>query len=90
MAKGDGHNTSCSVAGESVIACALSAEPPRRLEPPAGKPACVVAKVEENHQSRRVIQFHLPITTDRLEIRLKTPSASVPAALFAVQCYGPV
>ena len=48
----------------------------------------VVARLEENHQSRRVIQFDLPVTTDRLVIKLTAPAKDFAAALFEVRCYG--
>jgi hypothetical protein len=49
----------------------------------------VVAEVRDNHHSRRTIHFAKPITTDSVQIRLLSSSSNVPAALFAVRCYGP-
>lgn len=49
----------------------------------------VVAEISENHQTRRVIHFDTPVTTDGLEIQLLAPSVHVPAALLALRCYGP-
>jgi hypothetical protein len=49
----------------------------------------VLAEILANHQTRRVVRFDAPITTDLLEIQLLAPSIHVPAALFAVRCYGP-
>ena len=48
----------------------------------------VLAEVQDNHESHKVIRFDPPITTDRLEILLSAPSPEVPAALFEVRCYG--
>lgn len=47
----------------------------------------VVAEITANHQTRRTITFESPITTQRLEIQILTPSIHVPAALFAVRCF---
>jgi len=47
-----------------------------------------VAEVHGNHRTRRVITFEKPVTTDCLEIQLLAPSLHVPAALFAVRCFG--
>jgi hypothetical protein len=49
----------------------------------------VIAEIIENHQTRRVIRLDNPVTTDCLELQLLAPSVHVPAALFAVRCYGP-
>jgi hypothetical protein len=49
----------------------------------------VVAEIVGNHQTRRIITFESPITTDCLEIQLLAPSIHVPAALFAVRCFAP-
>ena len=40
-----------------------------------------------NYQTRNQILLAEPIRTSRLKIRLKHPSANVPAAVFAVRCY---
>jgi hypothetical protein len=49
----------------------------------------VVAEIIHNHQTRRVVRLESPVTTDRLEIHLLAPEVNVPAALFAIRCYGP-
>ena len=46
----------------------------------------VLATIEENHQSRRVVHFDPPITTDRLVLSLTARGGGAPAALFAVRC----
>ncbi len=43
---------------------------------------------EENHQSRRVIEFPNPVTTDSLHFRFDHPSKDIPAALFELRIYG--
>jgi len=47
-----------------------------------------VAEIIGNHQTRRIITLDKPITTDCLELHVLVPSTTVPAALFAVRCYG--
>jgi len=47
----------------------------------------LICDVADNHQSRRIIRFSQPVTTDSLEIRLVAPSSNVPAALFEVRCF---
>jgi hypothetical protein len=47
-----------------------------------------VAEIIGNHQTRRVVTLEAPVTTNCLEIHLIVPSTTVPAALFAVRCYG--
>lgn len=42
----------------------------------------------KNHQTRNSIEFENPITTTSLTIKLRHPSATSPAALFEVRCYG--
>ena len=49
----------------------------------------IAAEIIDNHQTRRVIRLDRPITTDCLELQLLTSSVNVPAALFAVRCFGP-
>ncbi len=49
----------------------------------------LVAEIIDNHQTRAVIRLESPIVTDCLELQLLAPSVDVPAALFAVRCYGP-
>jgi hypothetical protein len=43
---------------------------------------------EENHQSRCVIQFPKPVTTDSLHFRFDHPSKDIPAAFFDMRIYG--
>lgn len=47
----------------------------------------ILAEIRDNHQTRRIIRFDSPITTDRLELVILAPSIHVPAALFAVRCF---
>jgi hypothetical protein len=47
----------------------------------------VLGAIEENHQSRRVVRFEQPVTTDCLKIQVTTPGLLIPAALFEVRCY---
>jgi hypothetical protein len=54
----------------------------------AVKATRTVAEIVGNHQTRRVITLETPVTTDCLELHLLVPSANVPAALFAMRCYG--
>jgi len=49
-----------------------------------------LAEITGNHQTRRTVKFDAPVTTDGLEIQVESPSDQIPAALFAVRCYGPV
>ncbi|MCF3110580.1 FAD-dependent oxidoreductase [Niabella sp. CC-SYL272] len=42
---------------------------------------------EGNFQTRNVIVLEQPVVTKQLVIRMKHPSAAVPAALFSVRCY---
>ena len=53
----------------------------------APHPKGLLARVTDNHQTRRTLHFDEPVTTDRLEIHLTAPSETVPAALFEVRCY---
>lgn len=48
----------------------------------------VIAEIIGNHQTRRIITLETPVTTDCLELHVVAPSTNVPAALFAVRCYG--
>ena len=50
----------------------------------------LLLQLENNYQTRRVITLNQPIRTDQLEIRLVAPAGNIPAALFAVRCYGAV
>jgi hypothetical protein len=47
-----------------------------------------VAEICGNHHTRRIITFEPPVTTDCLELHPAPPSTTVPAALFAVRCFG--
>lgn len=47
----------------------------------------VVFEKKDNHQTRNVIAFDIPVETSSLKIRLAHPSANSPAALFEVRCY---
>jgi hypothetical protein len=47
----------------------------------------LLAEITDNHQSRQVLQFDTPVTTDCLEIAMVAPGTNVPAALFAIRCY---
>lgn len=51
------------------------------------EPERLLAEVQDNHESRRVIRLDPPITTDCVEIVLAAPSDDVPPALFEVRCY---
>jgi hypothetical protein len=46
-----------------------------------------VARVSNNHQTRRVLCLDEPVTTDWLELQLTAPATDIPAALFEVRCY---
>ncbi len=48
----------------------------------------VVTEISGNHVTRRIVKLDKPVTTDCLEFRILTPSIHVPAALFAVRCFG--
>jgi hypothetical protein len=47
----------------------------------------LLARLENNHETRRVLHFDEPVTTDCLEIHLTAPGGPIPAALFEVRCY---
>jgi hypothetical protein len=47
----------------------------------------LLGQLVDNHETRRVLRFDHPVTTDCLEIHLTAPSDTVPAALFEVRCY---
>lgn len=47
----------------------------------------VLAELEGNHLSRRVLHFKRPVTTDSVELHLTAPNGCIPAGLFAVRCY---
>jgi len=48
----------------------------------------ILAEIIGNHQTRRLINLETPVTTDCLELQVSAPSSTVPAALFAVRCFG--
>ncbi|WP_262245509.1 FAD-dependent oxidoreductase [Parapedobacter soli] len=48
----------------------------------------VVYQQTDNHQTRNVVTFDEPMMTDKLTIYVEHPSKEIPAALFAVRCYG--
>ncbi len=48
----------------------------------------VLAECVDNHQTRRVIRLDPAVQTDKLRVELTAPSLHVPAALFAVRCFG--
>lgn len=48
----------------------------------------VVYQQQGNYQTRNVITFTEPLTTDRLTLHVEHPSEYVPASLFAIRCYG--
>lgn len=50
-------------------------------------PPGLLAQIVDNHETRRVLRFEKPVTTDCLEIHLTAPSSFVPASLFEVRCY---
>ena len=56
-----------------------------RIEDAAGN---IVYRKEGNYQTRNSITLDEPLATDRLTIHVEHPSENVPAALFAVRCYG--
>ncbi len=49
----------------------------------------LIAEIAENHQTRCVLKLENPVTTTGIEIQTLTPSLNIPAALFAVRCFGP-
>lgn len=48
----------------------------------------VVFEKYKNHLTRNSIEFTKPFTTTILILKLRHPSATSPAALFEVRCYG--
>jgi hypothetical protein len=50
-------------------------------------PPGLLARLQDNHDTRRVLEFAAPVTTDCLEIHLTAPNELIPAALFEVRCY---
>ncbi len=48
----------------------------------------VLAQCDNNHQTRNSVVLEAPVTTDRLVIKLDETQGNVPAALFALRCYG--
>lgn len=55
---------------------------------PAAQVPGLLARLVDNHETRRVLRFEHLVTTDCLEIHLTAPSDCVSAALFEVRCYG--
>lgn len=49
----------------------------------------VLARIEDNHHTYRTVTFDQPVEIRQLVITLAHPSEQIPAALFAVRCYGP-
>ena len=47
----------------------------------------VIHDCRNNHQTRQVIEWEEPVTTDTLQLVLKAPDAHIPAALFELRCY---
>lgn len=54
---------------------------------PEAHPPGLLAQLVGNHETRRVLEFAAPVTTDCLEIHLTAPNELIPAALFEVRCY---
>jgi len=50
----------------------------------------VIYQKTDNYQTRNIIVLNEPVTTDKLTIHVGHPSDDVPAALFAIRCYGGV
>lgn len=50
----------------------------------------VIYQKTDNYQTRNIIVLNEPVTTDKLTIHVEHPSDDVPAALFAIRCYGGV
>ena len=47
----------------------------------------VIAVTRDHYQTRWVIDFDKPITTNRLRLECEHPSMDIPAAVFGVACY---
>ncbi|MGK6350120.1 FAD-dependent oxidoreductase [Parapedobacter sp. DT-150] len=56
-----------------------------RIEDASGR---VIYQKEGNYQTLNTITFDPPLRTDRLTVYAEHPSHHVPAALFAIRCYG--
>lgn len=56
-----------------------------RIEDATGN---VIYRKTDNYQTRNTIVLDEPVTTDTLTIHVGHPSAGIPAAVFAVRCYG--
>jgi hypothetical protein len=54
---------------------------------PETHPPGLLAQLVGNHETRRVVEFAAPVTTDCLEIHLTAPNELIPVALFEVRCY---
>ena len=48
----------------------------------------IVAEISGNHQTRRIITLDTPVTTNCLELHVRAPLSTAPAALFALRCFG--
>jgi len=48
----------------------------------------VIYQKEGNYQTRNTIVLDKPVLTDKLTVYMDHPSENVPAALFAIRCYG--
>ncbi|MFT4033780.1 MAG: FAD-dependent oxidoreductase [Siphonobacter sp.] len=47
----------------------------------------IIFEEKDNHQTLRTISFETPLETSQLKIRLKHPSANVPASLMEIRAY---
>jgi len=47
----------------------------------------MLAEISANHQSRRIIRLEAPVSTTCLQFHVTRPSATIPAAIFAIRCY---
>ncbi|MBM3756004.1 MAG: FAD-dependent oxidoreductase [Acidobacteria bacterium] len=54
---------------------------------PEAHPPGLLAQLVDNHETRRVLAFAEPVTTDCLEVHLTAPDELIPAALFEIRCY---
>lgn len=56
-----------------------------RIKDAAGN---IIVEKKDNYQTHNRIQLQQPVVTDGLVVEVEHPSANVPAAVFAVRCYG--
>lgn len=56
-----------------------------RIKDAAGN---IIAEKKDNYQTHNRISLQQPVITNSLTIEVEHPSENVPAALFAVRCYG--